>query len=28
VAPIGKAALGGNDHERPLRIVQQFAHGS
>jgi hypothetical protein len=28
VAPIGKAALGGNDHERPLRIVQRFAHGS
>jgi hypothetical protein len=28
VALIGEAALGGNDHERPLRIVQQFARGS
>src|ERR1700728_2770415 len=27
VALIGEAALGGNDHERPLRIVQQFARG-
>jgi hypothetical protein len=28
VALIGDAALGGNDHERPLRIVQRFAGGS
>jgi hypothetical protein len=28
VALIAEAALGGNDHERPLRIVQQFARGS